>query len=313
MKLFFALCVGFSVGLVCRLGAQELTVHRAVEIEFSGQRGVYYQHEASSDLESWQAVGEPFRGQGRPVARSLRVRGDQQYFRSVETDPVPTKFEETVFQHATLGALLVGAYEGDLSFGELLLRGDFGLGTFQGVDGELIILDGQAYRVRVDGMVYQVPNETLTPFAVITFFEPDLVFELADISDYGALQAEVAARLGSENLPYAIKVVGRFESLTTRSVAAQERPFPPLSEVVAEQATFDLVKTEGTMVGFRMPNYAAEINAAGFHFHFVDSLRTTGGHVLALSGASVRVEVDVCRGIDVDLPMTSDFLDAEIE
>lgn len=296
------------------LWGQELSIRRAIEIEFNGLNvGQYYQLEASEDFEQWQALGPSFRSQGTTQSQLLRGEGGVRFYRVRESAPAPTIAEEMVYQHSTLGALIVGVYEGDLTFGELLRQGDFGLGTFQAVDGELIVLEGQAYRVRVDGVASTVPAETLTPFGVVTFFEPDLEFELNAADSFEALQALIEAELPSPNLPYAIKVTGTFESLTTRSVPAQQTPYPPLGEVVAAQTTFDFASIEGTMVGFRLPSYTSEVNAAGFHFHFLDHARTTGGHVLAVSGSGLRVEVDVCQGLVIDLPGSEPFLSTPLE
>src|SRR5215213_11187751 len=82
-----------------------------------------------------------------------------------------------LFQASTIGALLDGAYDGDLSFAELAEHGDLGLGTLNGLDGEMIALDGEFYRADVDGHIDDVAPEERTPFAVVTQFEP--VVEIA--------------------------------------------------------------------------------------------------------------------------------------
>ncbi len=298
--------------LAASVGAQSLRIHQAVEIEVPTEQGRAYQLQTSTDLSSWASLGESFRGTGRIELKSLRVHSAGRFFRSIEIPVSPSVSEDVIFQHSTLGALLVGLYEGDLRFDRLLEQGDFGLGTFQGVDGELVVLDGTAYRIRVDGTASLVSPETLTPFAVVTHFEPDLVFEVTDVTSFESLGALIRQRLSSPNLLYAIKVTGIYSVLTTRSVPAQERPYPPLVDVVANQTTFDLDGIEGTMVGFLLPGYLSSLNASGFHFHFVDESRSTGGHVLELAASRLRVEVDICQRLEMDLPETSDFLEAEL-
>src|ERR687894_801348 len=78
----------------------------------------------------------------------------------------------TLFQTSTVDALLEGKYEGDVSFAELEGNGDFGLGTFDALDGEMICLDGTFYQVRADGRANAVDGKARTPFAVVTVFEP---------------------------------------------------------------------------------------------------------------------------------------------
>jgi acetolactate decarboxylase len=295
------------------LYAQQLTIHPAVEIEVTTVGGQYYQLQASDDLSSWRSVGAPFRGSGANHTQSVRAEAAGQYFRSVQSGAVPSDHEEVIFQHSTLGALLVGLYDGDLRFDRLLQRGDFGVGTFQGVDGELVVLDGKAYRIRVDGVASEVAGSSLTPFAVVTFFEPDLTFDLAAVDSFESLQEQIDAILPSDNLLYAVQVNGVFSQLTTRSVAAQDRPYPALAEVVAGQTTFDFENIEGTMVGFRLPSYLSGINATGYHFHFIDQARQTGGHVLSFSATNLKVEIDISKRLEMDLPEQVDFLEASLE
>ncbi len=305
---------GFVTGLFsfCLYG-QELTIHRAVEMELHSVVGIYYQLQTSADLSTWQNVDAPFRGTGRTLLKTLRTTGNQKFVRTIEVDSGSLTDEDVIFQHSTLGALLIGLYEGDLPFGEVLQRGNIGLGTFQGVDGELVVLDGKAYRIRVDGSVSQVEDSTLTPFAVVTFFEPDLTFELENVESYESFQQQLDALLPSQNLLYALRVKATFDTLTTRSVPVQTSPYPPLVDVVANQTTFDLAGSSGTMVGFKLPPYLSEINATGYHFHFIDDARSKGGHVLNFSGVNLKVEVDVSDRLELDLPEQDDFLNADLE
>src|ERR671930_1889838 len=77
-----------------------------------------------------------------------------------------------LFQASTIGALLQGAYEGDVTFAELAEHGDLGIGTLNALDGEMIAVDGRFMRADADGAIGDVPPEARTPFAVVTFFEP---------------------------------------------------------------------------------------------------------------------------------------------
>src|SRR5262245_33699738 len=189
-----------------------------------------------------------------------------------------------LFQASTIGALLDGAYEGDLSFSELAEHGDLGLGTLNRLDGEMIALDGEFLRADVAGRIHPVPPEARTPFAVVTRFEPTIEDELVGADGGGLEYDELLARL-DELIPptissCAVRLDGRFESVRARSVPAQEPPYRPLTEVVAAQNVFELEDLEGTMVGFRFPAYVEGIEVAGYHLHFVSADRSRGGHVL---------------------------------
>ena len=91
-----------------------------------------------------------------------------------DSDPIP---RHTVFQTSLMSALLDGVYDGEMTIGELLTHGDFGLGTFNSLDGEMVIADGVCYQVR-DGVGQLAGNDQRTPFAVITTFVPTITAEM---------------------------------------------------------------------------------------------------------------------------------------
>src|SRR5215210_8243723 len=185
-----------------------------------------------------------------------------------------------LFQTSTIDALLEGKYDGDVSFAELEERGDLGLGTLDALDGEMIALGGSFYQVKADGRAYEIDKRTRTPFAVVTFFEPNLSWTLATPMDYETLVALLDRLVSGEASCYAVRVDGWFSYIKTRSVPRQRKPYPPLAEVVQHQPTFELHDVPGSLVGFRFPHYAQGLNVAGYHFHFITAERSTGGHVL---------------------------------
>jgi acetolactate decarboxylase len=218
-----------------------------------------------------------------------------------------------LFQASTIGALLQGAYDGDLSFAELAEHGDLGLGTLNGLDGEMIALDGRFYRAAVDGSVGEVDPGERTPFAVVTRFEPALEAELAGPLEHEALLAELDALIPEGVASCAIRVDGRFELVRARSVPRQHPPYPPLTEVVAEQRVFELRNAAGTMVGFRFPTYAEGIEVSGYHLHFVDEARERGGHVLGSRTAGpLRVRLDCSSELRVELPPGVELTDSSV-
>jgi acetolactate decarboxylase len=94
---------------------------------------------------------------------------------------------DTLFQVSAINALLAGVYDGDVTFEELSEHGDFGLGTFQSLDGEMVELDGSFYQVKTDGVAYPVDNAMTTPFAEVTFFEADRSERLDKCENYAQL------------------------------------------------------------------------------------------------------------------------------
>ena len=59
-----------------------------------------------------------------------------------------------IFQYGTMAGIIEGAYSGSLTIEELLKYGNFGIGTFDGIDGEMVILDSKVYKTDYFGNSY---------------------------------------------------------------------------------------------------------------------------------------------------------------
>jgi acetolactate decarboxylase len=218
-----------------------------------------------------------------------------------------------LFQASTIGALLEGAYEGDMSFAELAEQGDLGLGTVNHLDGEMIALDGSFMRADVDGVVHPVPPEEMTPFAVVVRFEPTAEVAIESPLDHAALLARLDQLApDSRSASCAFRVDGVFDLVRARSVPRQDPPYRPLTEVAAAQNVFELSDVEGTLVGFRFPTYAEGIEVPGYHLHFVDSERARGGHVLEAAIRHGHAAVDPSDELHVELPPRVDLTDPDL-
>jgi acetolactate decarboxylase len=238
--------------------------------------------------------------------RSLHVEAMREEELHEEREP------HVLFQASTIAALLDGAYDGDLSFAELAEHGDLGLGTLNGLDGEMIALEGRFYRAAVDGTIDEVAPATRTPFAVVTRFAPTIEGDLPEPLSHEELLAALDDLVPDRATSCAIRLDGRFASVRARSVPRQEPPYRPLTEVVAEQRVFELDDAEGTMVGFRFPSYAEGIEVAGYHLHFIDADRRRGGHVLECRSAGVRARLDPTDDLHIELPPAIDLADPDL-
>jgi acetolactate decarboxylase len=230
------------------------------------------------------------------LARSLHVKSLRSRDLHPEHDP------HVLFQASTIGALLDGAYEGDVSYAQLAGHGDFGLGTFNALDGEMIALDGSFYRADTDGQVTPVAPRTLTPFAAVTWFEPEIEHRIDTPLDHEHLLGEADRLVADTAASFAIRIDGDFDLVHARSVPRQTPPYRSLTEVAAEQHVFDLAEVSGTVVGFRFPAYAEGVEVTGYHLHFITDERDRGGHVLDLRIRSGTVRVDVASDLHVELP-----------
>lgn len=217
-----------------------------------------------------------------------------------------------ITQVSVIDALMVGRYDGILPIGDLLRLGDLGVGTLDHLDGELVVLDGRAYQIRADGRIVDVPLDRSTPFAVVTPFHPDAEFPCPAVNSLTDLDARLDAALPQRNNFAAIRIEGRFASLTMRSVARQEPPYRPLDEVARGQTVWTKADQVGTLVGIRCPKWAGGLNVPGYHWHFLARDRQSGGHVLDLRGAEGQVRAAICRDWEVKLEGSEGFNAADL-
>ncbi len=219
---------------------------------------------------------------------------------------------EVLFQVSTIDALLLGLYDGEMDFASLGLYGDFGLGTVDELDGELVVLDGVPYKIRDDGVAYVVDDASSTPFAAVTDFDTDVSFS-GTFSSFDDLTAFVDSKLATNNIFYAIKITGTFEYVKTRSVPKQAKPYPPLTEVVKDQSVFELEQVEGTVVGFRCPPYVEGVNVPGYHLHFLTKDKKAGGHILDIRATDVTIEMDLTHAFELYLPDSDEFYSVALD
>ncbi len=223
---------------------------------------------------------------------------------------VPTA-KDTLFQVSTLDALMQGIYDGEITHKELLEHGDFGIGTFNALDGEMVVLDGTVYQVLYSGEVVESDQSGTTPFAMITEFNPDILSDAGLIEDYEHLKEHVDSLFPSQNNIYAIKIYGNFSYIQARSVPAQEEPYPLLTDVTAEQTVFEYENVTGTLVGYWCPEYMSEINLSGFHFHFLSDDHTMGGHLLDCSIENAAISIDTLTQLQILVPQNEHFLQTD--
>ena len=213
---------------------------------------------------------------------------------------------------APVNALVGGIYEEERSLAEVLEHGDFGIGTFNQLDGEMVVLDGCIYQLRADGVAHAVAPDTRTPFACVTHFAPYSFEEIGQAMDHGELLALLDRLRPSPNMLYAIRVEGRFDYARTRSVARQEIA-RPLVEVAREQYESEFAEVDATLVGFWTPSFLQSIAVPGYHFHLLTADRTRGGHLLECRPRQVRISLQHIASLELGLPLTLDYLTADLE
>ena len=217
----------------------------------------------------------------------------------------------TLFQVSTAGALVRGIYDGVITVGELKQHGNFGLGTFDGLDGEMLALDGRFYQIHASGAVSEAGDAARVPFAVVTLFQAEREAELGEVEGLGQLAAELDGMCRTANLFCAARVEGRFRRVRTR-VACKAKPGETLVAATAHQAEFEFADVAGSLVGFWSPAYARTIAIGGWHLHFLTADRTGGGHVLACEGTGFHATVQELADVRIALPETAAYLQADL-
>jgi acetolactate decarboxylase len=209
---------------------------------------------------------------------------------------------ETVFQTSTISALLDGAYEGDVTFRELARHGDFGIGTLQQLDGEMIALDGTFYVARVDGQVSTVSPDARTPFAVVVPWRTDARSRVETSATLEALTAQLDRLVPPDGNILAVRVDGHFPRVLARSVPKQFPPYATLSAVAAQQVVFEWFDLDATLVGFRCPASVGGYDLVGYHWHVLSNDRRRGGHVLDCTMTTGRAAFHRAVELHVEIP-----------
>ena len=193
---------------------------------------------------------------------------------------------ESIAQIALLQSLAQGYFGGTITAGELRAMGDTGIGTFEGLNGEMIVLDGVVYQALGDGRVIVAPDKTIIPYATVTFFDRDIDVKLKDIKDKAAFEKVLneAVHKHGANSFYMVKLPATFDSILFRSEYGSQEPYPTLVEALkGKQTEFTGKNIKGTLVGLYCPSYMGELNSVGWHFHFISEDKKQGGHILELS------------------------------
>ncbi len=215
--------------------------------------------------------------------------------------------QDVLTQVSVIDALMQGDYNGQVSIDDLKSYGNFGLGTFDALDGEMVILDGHIYQIKFDGSVNEPNGSVNVPFATVVNFKAEISKDIDSPLSMEEFIIKTDSLLPSPNYFYAIKLTGVFDSIEIRSLPRQEKPYRPLVEAVKEQSVFSLQNVEGTIVGFRCPPYVKDINVPGYHFHFLTKDRKTGGHVLDFKIKKGFLQADKKLSFHMILPDQKEF------
>lgn len=228
----------------------------------------------------------------------------------------PEQNRDILYQVSTLNALMEGNFQGIEEIASLKEKGDFGIGTFHSLDGELVMSDGKIYQVNYQGKVTEMDDKRTVPFAAVTWFDKDGTKNLSGISNYAELTKALDDMRDSNELFYAYKIDGKFSYIKTRSVPPQEQPYPLLSEVTKNQPIFEYENVEGSLIGFWCPDYVGQVNVPGYHLHFLSADKTMGGHLIEVTMEEGTAFSDITSEFSMMVPesiVSADLADPKKE
>jgi len=220
---------------------------------------------------------------------------------------------DILYQVSTIDALMQGVYDGVQPVRETKKHGDFGIGTFDALEGEMIVLDGVVYQAKSDGMIYRVPDNATTPFATVTYFAPDFNATTGRLMNFSEFSTEMSPSLPSQNMIYAVRMQGTFPHMKVRAIPAQQKPYPTLTDAAKNQSVYAYQDARGTVVGFYTPVFFKGINVVGYHLHFISDDRHTGGHILDFEvPLNTAVEYDITPEFEMLLPTSGAFTGVDL-
>ncbi|OPX61743.1 MULTISPECIES: acetolactate decarboxylase [unclassified Methanoregula] len=220
---------------------------------------------------------------------------------------------DVLYQVSTIDALMQGVFDGIRPVKEIRRQGDFGIGTFDALDGEMIVLDGVVYQAKADGRIYPADDRMTTPFATVTFFDQDRTEVTEQPMNLSEFSSAMERRLPTGNMIYAVRMHGTFPSVKVRAIPAQHKPFPTLAEASKNQSVYTYTNSTGTVVGFFTPVFFRGVNVAGYHLHFISDDKKTGGHILDITiPAHTTVVYDITPGFAMALPTSGDFTGVDL-
>jgi len=219
-----------------------------------------------------------------------------------------------MYQYSIIDALLAGVFDGDLTFGELKKQGNFGIGTFNRLDGEMLMLDGIVYRISHDGTIAEVADEEKTPLAFVNFFKADTTFTIIQKDITFAQIEELLDKTFNRNYLYAVQLKGNFKTMSARSVRPASPPYPQLADHIKQggQQLFSFNNVRGVCAGYSLPPYMARTNVPGYHVHFLSENKSQGGHVFEFTADTLEVQVDYIHGFTVETNTHQEFRDIDL-
>lgn len=216
-----------------------------------------------------------------------------------------------MYQVSTLQALALGYSRAVIKVRDLIQHGNTGLGTFENVNGEMIVMGGHCYRADQTGALSEVADNMGVPFAAVATLMGTQQFHLENMKSIEAIREQLTLKIEEKfglNSMHVLKIDGFFKKIDARSEAPYRAHHLTLKELLSKnQTSFLFENIRGSIVGVYFPDYMDGINMPGWHFHFISEDKTKGGHVFDVEMQEGTVKLDKINTITLELPSEPAF------
>lgn len=220
--------------------------------------------------------------------------------------------KNSFFQQGTMQMLSEGLLDGTITLKELMIHGDTGIGTGEGIDGELIILNGKGFKVNHKGEGIPLENAFKITFADVHFENYEKIDNVSSIELSKCLE-EIKKRIVGTNIFFSVKIHGKFEVIHTRSSKKSNKPYPGIEKIANNQVEFYSKDVTGTLLSYYSPSLYQGITVAGFHSHFISDDYTVGGHVIFSKIKHASVYLQKFASFTQNTPIQNiDYLNADL-
>lgn len=212
-----------------------------------------------------------------------------------------------LYQYSILGALMDGICQTGTRLQDVLSYGDHGLGTVSNLNGEIVIVDGEAYHFPPGQQLRKIGPSDVLPFIMITRFKPTIEKTLSYLTMALLPHALDPLLPFKQNCFLSVRVDGKFNNIMFRVIAGQSKPREPLVDLAKRQKVVTSNNSEGVLFGFWSPTFSGGFSVAGFHLHFLSKDKSQGGHVLGFDANHVRLQGATITEYTVELPQSKEF------
>lgn len=220
---------------------------------------------------------------------------------------------DTIYQISTSIAISNGCLDGFLTLKEIKRLGNFGIGSITGLEGEIIYLNDEFHHFSDNGLTNRTNEDFMSPRMLITNFKSKNMIEINQNTTYQKIKKIIESSMPTQNIMYAIKIIGVFNWVKIKCFPKQIKPYPqgPI-ELTCHENALELQNISGVLVGYFMTDLFKKVNSSKYHFHFMSADKKHGGHLVDCQITNCNIEIDSKHNLMLFLPNTSTYYNVDL-